>query len=188
MSSSDLNALGYPRTDAKRDWEFRQYCGGSGAGGGVVQTGVPYYRMLVKNDRFSVNNRRTIIRNLSLVVYKQASWNGSYYDPVPGSEAPMQAWAFVDDLPYPDYLDPKYMHGGMALPAVPPYDFVFEGRKPGQPVTIGTLPQPGDPGYRDYTSVYLFWGDSNYWWQDTGGAGPLSDSLRVLKQDTDTRQ
>lgn len=187
MGASDIQPLGYPRTDTKRDFEYRIYCGGMGGGDQLTQTNRVFYKFLVKNDKFSVRNRRLIIRNMNFVVYKQATWNGFAWVPVPGSEATLKAWAFTDDLPGGTESNPAYMQGGIPLAGAPPYDIIFEGRKPGASLVPGDLPQPGDPGYRMFSSIYLFWDSPTYWWYFAQGSVPFN-TLIIKKLDADTRQ
>lgn len=188
MGAQDVRPFGYPRTDVKKDYEYSIYCGGLGAGSFVTQTNRNSYNFVVRNDQFSVRNRRLIIRNNSFTIFKQATpAGGGFFSPVAGTEAPLKAWAFPQML-LDDTLA-KYMEGGIDCPAVPPYDVVFEGRKPGAAVVEGDLPQPGDPDYNVLTYIYLFWGDPSYWWYGLpGSATALVDSLQIKKQDTDTRQ
>lgn len=185
---TDVNKQGYPRTDIKKDFEYQIYCGGMGGGNAVYQAGQTYLKFLVKNDRFSVRNKRLIIRNLNFVVFSQATLVGGLYQPVAGTEVPLKAWAFVDDLPEANTTDPKYMAGGIACPAVPPYDVVFDGRNLGADIVEGDLPQPGDPGYRQYSSIYFFFGNPNYWWYGDALGNPPFNTMQILKQDMETKQ
>lgn len=187
MGASDIQPIGRPRTEVKKDFEYFIYCGGKGGGSGLEKTGQVFYKFLVKNDKFSVRNNRLVINNVNFVVYKEATYNGFAWVPVPGSEATLRAWAFTDDLASGTESDKKYMAGGIPLPGPPPYDIVFEGRKPGAPFVLGDLPQPGDPGYKAFSSIYLFWDSTDYWWYGYQGSQPFNTFL-IKKLDTESRQ